>query len=287
MNQPHTALIVEDDAATAEDLYEILRSLNCTAVVVDNSEGALLRIQSQSFCFVLLDLQIKGAADAIRGHVEHGKALLRKLREMHGEHNGVPFWLPILVLSGYAREADAAVEVMKDGASDVIQKPVNSQLVSDRIRRALEVSGRASHALCQEPPSAKRPKTEDHVVISIPGDRVGRRTRVMLGAAEAELTDHALKLLLHLMVAQLSQSRVNKVALGAAPDEGFKGISRLREQLRPALAGRDIIKNEYHGDYRLTDDVTIGECAVDKLLEIGDATISELAKQLEAALGPR
>jgi FixJ family two-component response regulator len=287
MNESHTALIVEDDAATAEDLHEILRSIDCTSVLVDNSEDALRQAQSRSFCFVLLDLQIKGAADAIKGHIEHGKALLRKLRQMHGEHNGLPFWLPILVLSGYAREADAAVEVMKDGASDVIQKPVDSQLVSDRIRRALDLSGRASHALChQEPASGKRAKAEDDVVIAIPGDRIRRRTRVLVGAAEVEVTDNALKVLLHLMVARLNRTVVNKVTLGAAPDEGFKGISRLREQLRPALAGRDIIKNEYHGDYRLTDDVTIGECAVDKLLEIDDATISELAKQLQAPRGP-
>ena len=86
MNNRHSALIVEDDRATSDELVEIVRSIDCTSVVVDNSEDALLKFQDQSFCFVLLDLQIKGSADAIKGHIEHGKALLRKLRQKHGEH---------------------------------------------------------------------------------------------------------------------------------------------------------------------------------------------------------
>lgn len=66
--------------------------------------------------------------------MEHGKSLLRSIRSKYGEHNGNCFALPVLIISGFAREADSAVEVMKDGASDVIQKPLKSGLVSDRIR---------------------------------------------------------------------------------------------------------------------------------------------------------
>ena len=44
--------------------------------------------------------------------------------------------------------------------------------------------------------------------------------------------------------------------------------------------GIDIIDNDYHGFYRLKDDVTIGECDVDKLVGIGDMKISALARKL-------
>ena len=97
---------------------------------MDNREDALAALQNKSFCLILLDLQIKSAADAIKGHVEHGKALLRKIREKYGDHNGTAFWLPVLIVSGFAREVDEAVDVMKDGASDVIQKPLENQQVS-------------------------------------------------------------------------------------------------------------------------------------------------------------
>src|SRR5438445_556348 len=113
MTERHIALIVEDDKETAEDLVEILLSIDCDSVVADIREDALAEIQNKSFCFVLLDLQIKSAADSIKGHVEHGKALLRKIREKHGEHNGAAFWLSVLIVSGFAREVDEAVDVMK------------------------------------------------------------------------------------------------------------------------------------------------------------------------------
>jgi CheY-like chemotaxis protein len=280
MKQQHVALIVEDDPATAEDLVEIIHSIDCTGIVVDNSEEALRAFESQSYCFVLLDLNIKGDADAIKGHVEHGKSLLRKIRQTHGVRNGSTFWLPVIVLSGHAREADDAVEVMKDGASDVIQKPL-SQQVSERIRRTIEASGRERHDLCHEPPSAKPPNIRDDIVIAIPGERVGRRSLVTVGSTAVKLTDGALKVLLHLMVARREGTWLSKIALGAEPDEGFKGISRLTEQLGPALADRKIIENDYRGNYRLTADVTVGECRIDKLDEIGDTTISALAATLQ------
>jgi len=280
MNDRHNALIVEDDRATSDELVEIVRSIDCTSVVVDNSEDALLEFQRHSFCFVLLDLQIKGSADAIKGHIEHGKALLRKLRQKHGEHIGIPFWFPILVLSGYAREADDAVEVMKDGASDVIQKPFDTQHVSEKIRRALENSGRHTHERCQQKPSAQGANFSDGIVISIPGDRVRRRTRVLIGGMPVELTDSLLKVLLKLLVAHRKGSSVHKIALGATGEQGFKGVSLLRNELKPVLAGVEIIENDYHGNYNFTKQVTVGECSADKLRKIGDVEISKLATQL-------
>jgi DNA-binding response OmpR family regulator len=281
MKEQHIALLVEDDRETAEDLGEILRSIECDCIVVDNADDALVALQNKSFCLILLDLQIKSAADSIKGHVEHGKALLRKIREKHGDHNGTAFWLPVLIVSGFAREVDEAVDVMKDGASDVIQKPLDSRQVSERIRQGLQASGRQTHERCHEPPPTERPNLKDGVVIAIPGDKIRRRTRVTIASKPVDLTDASLKVLLHLMVAQRKGAPVHKVDLGATADQGFKGISILRNELKPVLAGVDIIKNHYHGLYSFEDNVTIGECAVDKLLKIGDKTISSLAAQLQ------
>jgi DNA-binding response OmpR family regulator len=284
MKQRHTVLVVEDDSATAEDLLEILRSIECESVVCDNHDDALSVLRNRSFCLVLLDLQIKGAPDSIKGHVEHGKALLRKIRLMHGEHYGTVYWLPILIVSGFARERDEAIEVMKEGASDVIQKPLISREVSEKIRDALAAAGRQLHEHCGETPSAQRLNVADGVVIAIPGEKNRRRTRITVAAKAVDLTDASIKVLLHLMLAQLKQTTVNKVDLGATADQGFKGISILRNELKPALGGIDIIKNHYHGNYSFTDVVTIGECAFDKLLDIGDATISALATELQRHL---
>src|SRR5260370_9549451 len=208
MKERHIALIVEDDGETAEDLVEILRSLDCDSVVADNHNDALGKLQNKSFCLILLDLQIKGDADAIKGHVEHGKALLRKIREKYGDHHGTAFWLPVLIVSGFAREVDEAVDVMKDGASDVIQKPLENQQVSERIRQALQASGPQTHERRRQAPPTQRPHLKDGVVIEIPGDRIKRRTCVTIASTSVELPASSLKILLHLMVAQIKRAPV-------------------------------------------------------------------------------
>lgn len=280
MSARHRALVVEDDPETAQDLMEILRSVEFEGVIVDNRDSAVAALQAEPFCLVLLDLQIRSAADSIKGHVEHGKALLRQIRERHGEHTGAGWWLPVVVVSGYARETNEAVDVMKDGASDVIQKPLQSRDISERIRKAVHASGRRKHTQCHHPPPPRGLAASDGILVAIPGDRVGRRTRVMIAAKPVDLTDASLKVLLHLMVASRKGGPVNKVALGATAEQGFKGVSNLRNDLKPILGTTNIIKNHYHGDYSFTDNVRVGECAVDKLLQIGDQTISDLAQEL-------
>jgi DNA-binding response OmpR family regulator len=279
MKERHIALVVEDHAETADDLAAILRSIDFDSIVVDNAETARTALQNHSFCLILLDLQIKSEPDSIKGHVEQGKALLRKIRADHGDHNGIRFWLPVIVVSGFAREVDVAVDVMKSGASDIIQKPLESGAVSDKIRRALQESGRQAHEDCHQCPR-QRLSLDNGIEVAIPGDRIRRRTRITIAGRAVDLTDASLKVLLQLMVGRINGTVVNKVDLGATADQGFKGISILRTELKPVLDDLQIIKNHYHGDYSLVDDVIIGECAFDKLQGIGNHAISTLAERL-------
>ncbi len=287
MAERHIALVVEDDKETAEDLCQILRATDCEGVVVDNAEDAVNALHEYSICLVLLDLQIKSARGELKGHPENGRSVLRKIRERHTEHYRSTYWLPVLVVSGFARERDEAVDIMKSGASDVIQKPLDSRQVSEAIRRVLQESGRQTHEQCHEPPRTPELNLRDGVVIAIPGDRIGRRTRIVIAGHIIDLPNFTLKILLHLMVAQQKGELVNKRDMGATDEQGFKGVSVLRHELKPVLGNTDIVKNHYHGNYSLAPGVTIGEFAVDKLLDIGDKTVSDLAAQLRQAAPPR
>lgn len=281
MNERHRALIVEDDRTTAEDLAEILKSLGCDSVIADNKRDALAALQEKVFCFILLDLEIKGDPDSIKGHTEHGNSLLREIRRIHADHSGLCYWLPVLIVSGFAREVSAAVDVMKDGADDIIQKPFIARDISAKIRGALERSGRTTHSLCGEKPAPRVTDAGKGILLTIPGDQIRRRTRVVVGSRSVNLTNSSLKVLLALMVAHETGKDVHKRDLGARDDQGFKGISLLRAALQPALGeGIDIIDNDYHGNYRLKDEVRIGSCDTEKLAEIGDRRITELAQQL-------
>jgi len=281
MKERHLALVVEDHPETAEDLVQILESIDCTSVVVDNAEDAERQVQEKSFCLILLDLEIKRGPDAIKGHVEHGKSVLRTIRATCGDYNGNAFTLPVLIVSGFARERDPAVDVMKSGASDIIQKPFVSGHVSERIRQALQDSGRRTHDACSALPRRRTVNPDDEIVLAIPGDRVRRRrTRVTVAGNPVELTDASLKILLNLMLARQKGVMANKVDMGANAEQGFKGISNLRNELKVAVGNFEIVENKYHGDYCFIDRVRIGECAFEKLQQIGNHAISTLVEQL-------
>jgi DNA-binding response OmpR family regulator len=280
MTSRHRVLVVEDDRPTADDLADLLRSLDCDPAVVDNKRDALDRLQQETFCLAVFDLQIKIEPDSIKGHIEAGRSLVREARKLYPDHAGPCYRLPILVVSGYAREVTSAVDVMKDGADDVIQKPPDSREVSRSVRQALERSGRASHEACAAMPSPS-PASPGAIVLAIPGAHERRRTRVLVGAKALGLTDASLRVLLHLVVGRVTGEKVHKTELGARADQGFRGISVLRDVLKPALEeGVDIIKNDHQGYYWLVDEVVIGECDPDKLIALGDAKITALAERL-------
>jgi DNA-binding response OmpR family regulator len=280
MKKRHIALVVEDDPETAEDLVQILESIDCASVVVDNAGDAEKQLQEKSFCLILLDLQIKSLPDSIKGHVEHGKSLLRTIRAKYSEHKEIFYSLPVLIVSGFARETDVAVEVMKTGASDIIQKPLVSGQVSERIRQELQNSGRRTHDACAELAKQRSVSPDEGIILAIPGDRLGRRTRVIVSGNTVELTDTSLRILLHLILARRKGVMANKADMGVNAEQGFKGISNLCNELKPALHEVKIVKNKYHGDYCLVEGVTIGECAFDKLLQIGNQAISTLVEEL-------
>ena len=147
---------------------------------------------------------------------------------------------------------------------------------------ALERVGRLKHSQCSPP---TRLATAPTLVVSIPGERTKTRTRVNIGTGTTTLTNANLRLLLRLMIAKVKGARVHKVDLGYESDQGFKQAAVLRDALVPALGeGVNILVNEHGGEYWLRDDVTIGECAFDTLLKLGDHDIKELALALRGAL---
>jgi ActR/RegA family two-component response regulator len=290
MMRQHLALIVEDDAPTSEDLAQIVESTGCETRTATNKCDALTLLDQLSFCFVLLDLQIKADADSIKGHVANGNALLREIRSRNSAHTGRCWWLPVLIVSGYANEVTTAVDVMKHGATDIIHKPFVTGTVTETIHRALAESRRENHESCSKPPPRPGSESAGQVILAIQGDRVGRRTRVTLGTVAVSLPDRALKLLLRLLVARSDNEPLHKSDLGARDDQGFKGVSELRAFLQAGLGdGVDIIENDYHGFYTLAPNVVLGPCDLGKLAAIGDARITELARVLDDRLrvGPK
>ncbi len=276
----HSVLLVEDDPATAEEIGEILGSVECRCTHFDNREDALSAAQSEAFCLAVVDLQIGAAPGRIRPHVEQGKALVRALRLLYpafieGTQTHV---FPILVVSGFAKEGTEAVEVFHVGASDILYKSFKAAEFSDRIRSLLAKSGRAEHGDCRSRRVLTGSRTNPR--LSILGTRRRRRTVVHVGQKEASVPDASLKILLALVRGKLRGSPVHKTEMGGSDDRGFKGVSNLNKDLLPATGPTPITANEYGGFYMLVEAVVIGEINYDTLISKGDAGIRELVAEI-------
>lgn len=291
MTDRHLVLVVEDEPETARELEKIVRGLSCEPFVVDNQQDALAAIRDRAICLVLLDLNIKFAPDNIAGHVEAGRSLLRDIRRLHHEHTGRCYRLPILVVSGNTRDVSTAVDVMEDGADFVIRKMFTSGDVSSQVRRFLDKSGRTTHEMCGQNIVISPPALGERLLLVIPGERVKRTTRVVLGGKSALLSNRCLVVLLELIAAKLADPRsgdVHKTDLGGSEDKGFKGVADLRKELRPATGeGVDVILNNYGGKYRLIAEVEIGAIDTAKLIALGDDDLTDVAERVASLLEAR
>jgi len=290
--QPHRALVVEDEPEMADDLVQILKTCGCEAVIATNRQDALARLASGTFCLILLDLEIGTEPGSIRGRVENGRAVLEDARRRFPERIGTHAVLPVIVISAHATETDDAVAAMREGASDVVQKLWEANKKAERIYAALETSGRTSHARCQELLRAAAPAGHlDGLVLSIPADRDGRRALVTLSGRAAPLPIASLKLLLQLVEARLSpgDGRVHKLDLGGRSDRGFKAISDLRNDLKPAFAGdtKLLIANDQAGSYWLAESVSIGDVNAERLSAFGNSKVAALGKKIRNLLAAK
>lgn len=278
----HRVLVVEDDTPTGEEIAEILRADGFESVVHDNAHDALIEIEGRSVCAVVMDLDIKADKDALKGHTEYGLSLVRGIRKVFPAAGLSSHWLPVIVVSGRAAAADPAVELMKSGANDVVQKPVTGQKIRTALASALVAAGISSHSECAKM-VAKAANAAGDILISIPGGVSGRRTRVVVGGYDVDLPDTSLKVFLHLVVAHLKGKRVHKSELGATKDDpAFKGVSRLRTDIGlPIVKSLNLFRNDQRGSYWMSERVTIGECATTRLKQLKDSEITALADEIE------
>jgi CheY-like chemotaxis protein len=279
----HLGLVIEDHPPEAENLREIVASLDCDTKSATNRHEAIELLELHQFCFVLLDLQIRGEPDGIMGHTSHGIALLRSIREKFGAREGSKIWLPVIIVTGNVDRVGLAVELMKEGADDIIEKPVSTTDVAKRILLALAKAGREAHEACAE--IVRHADHRSALTVEFRGGREGKRTSVMVNNHKVPLPDSSLKVLLKLAIATLQRAPVHHHELGARPHQGFKAVSRLRELLRPALgAGVNIIQTDGAGRYSLKDDVRVPGCDVALLALAKSDEINRLATTLAEVL---
>ena len=114
-------LVVEDDPHQREQLAGFLRSLDLTVEEAESAEAARARLDEGGLDIVVTDLRLPG---------EDGVSLLRWARARH------PL-VGFLVVTAHG-SVEAAVEAMRHGAHDFLTKPIDLDVLEQRLRRLRE-----------------------------------------------------------------------------------------------------------------------------------------------------
>jgi two-component system response regulator FixJ len=127
MEAKPTIHVVDDDGAIRRSLQRLLFSAGFGSAVYETTFGFLEAAPSLKEGCLLLDLRMPGI-DGLQL-----QALLNRLG----------FHLPIVMMTGHGDVA-AAVQAMKAGAVDFIEKPCDDERLLGAIEQALTVSGRTA-----------------------------------------------------------------------------------------------------------------------------------------------
>lgn len=115
------ALIVDDEKNIRMTLGQAFEALELETETAMNGEEALQKIRDAEFSIVLLDLKMPGM---------DGMEVLRRLRLTRPE-------IKVIIITAYG-SVDSAVEAMKLGAVDFLQKPFSPQEVRELVRSVLD-----------------------------------------------------------------------------------------------------------------------------------------------------
>jgi two-component system, LuxR family, response regulator FixJ len=115
--------VIDDDEAVRQSLEFLLRAAGVTARTYDSAEVFLEALPTIEAGCVITDVRMPGVS---------GIELLRRLGEMQVK-------LPVIVITGHG-DVPLAVEAMKNGAVDFLEKPYEDELLLGSVRSALDRS---------------------------------------------------------------------------------------------------------------------------------------------------
>jgi two-component system response regulator FixJ len=112
--------VIDDDNAMRESIEFLLRTAKIRALTYESAAAFLDALPRGVAGCVVTDVRMPGMS---------GLELLRKLKELE-------IALPVIVITGHG-DVPLAVEAMKSGASDFIEKPFDDEALLTSVRAAL------------------------------------------------------------------------------------------------------------------------------------------------------
>jgi two-component system response regulator FixJ len=124
--------VIDDDDAMRESLAFLLKSAKVAVATYESADAFLAKLQDLEGGCVVTDIRMPGMS---------GLDLLKRLRELKNP-------MPVIVITGHG-DVPLAVEAMKFGASDFLEKPFDDDVLLSAVRTALseEAAGQGDQAL--------------------------------------------------------------------------------------------------------------------------------------------
>jgi two-component system, LuxR family, response regulator FixJ len=119
--EPATVFIVDDDEAIRSSLKLLLKTLGLPAIAYGSAQEFLAAFDPQRPGCLVLDIRMPGMSGL----------------ELQQALNARGALLPVIFITGHG-DVPMAVEAMREGAMDFLQKPFRDQDLIDRINKALE-----------------------------------------------------------------------------------------------------------------------------------------------------
>ena len=141
-------LIVDDERGQREILTTILKGAGYHAIAVSGGREALLALEGEGFDVILTDLKMQGMS---------GMELLESVVDANPRQC-------IIMMTAHGT-IDSAVEAMKKGAFDYLEKPLERQDLLLTLQRAFE-----HLKLLRENEALNRKLAENHLIPTIIGD---------------------------------------------------------------------------------------------------------------------
>jgi DNA-binding NtrC family response regulator len=140
-------LIADDDMHVLDALQMLLKGCGLSTEAVTHPARALRALQTEKFDAVLMDLNY--ARDTTEGG--EGLDLVSQIRSMDS-------LLPVVVMTGWST-VDLAVEAMRRGASDFIQKPWENRDLLRKLQN--EISGARAQRRAQRQRDEERQEARE------------------------------------------------------------------------------------------------------------------------------
>ena len=123
-------LIVDDEKNIRLTLSQALETLDAQIDVAANGEEALTKLKEKEFGLILLDIRMPGM---------DGMEVLRRVREIRPD-------IRVIIITAYGT-VESAVEAMKLGAVDFLQKPFDPEEIRELVSRVMDRDKLDEHKL--------------------------------------------------------------------------------------------------------------------------------------------